>query len=312
MPARLAPFPVQPELTAIAIAYRNKRMIADDVLPRIGVGTQEFKYLVYNKAERFTIPDTKVGRRSKPNEVEFGATEQTAMTSDYALDDPVPQADIDNAPPNFDPLGNAVEGITDLILLDREKRTADVVFDADTYPTGHKVALSSNDRWDVDHADSDPIQDIEAGLEIPLVRPNVMVIGRAAFSVLRRHPNIIKAMHGTLGDKGIAPATWLAELFELDQVLVGDAWVNSAKPGQTPTFVRLWGKACALLHLDATANTRRGVTFGLTAQFGGRVAGSNHDPNIGMRGGQRVRAGESVKELIVAPDAGYFLDTVIN
>lgn len=70
-----APFPVQPYLTAIAIAYRNPVLIADEVLPRVPVGVQDFKYLKHNLADGFTIPDTKVGRRGKPNEVEFQATE---------------------------------------------------------------------------------------------------------------------------------------------------------------------------------------------------------------------------------------------
>lgn len=112
-----APFPIQPELTAIAMAYRNTDLVADRVLPLITVGKQEFKYLVYDKADRYAIPDTKVARKSRPNEVEFGSTEKTASTEDHALDDPVPQADIENAPPNFDPLGNATEGIMDLIQL---------------------------------------------------------------------------------------------------------------------------------------------------------------------------------------------------
>ena len=43
-----ANFPVNPVLTAIAIAYRNRRMIADDVLPRTDVGKQEFKYLQHD------------------------------------------------------------------------------------------------------------------------------------------------------------------------------------------------------------------------------------------------------------------------
>ncbi|MGH2845433.1 MAG: phage capsid protein, partial [Thermoleophilaceae bacterium] len=75
-----APFPVQPYLTAIAIAYRNPVLIADEVLPRVPVGVQDFKYLKHNLADGFTIPDTKVGRRAKPNEVEFQATETSAST----------------------------------------------------------------------------------------------------------------------------------------------------------------------------------------------------------------------------------------
>ena len=37
-----ANFPINPVLTGIVIAYRNRRMIADSVLPRAVVGAQEF------------------------------------------------------------------------------------------------------------------------------------------------------------------------------------------------------------------------------------------------------------------------------
>lgn len=66
-----ANFPVNPVLTAIAIAYRNRRMIADDALPRTGVGKQEFKYLQHDLGEGFALPKTIVSRTSRPNQVEF-------------------------------------------------------------------------------------------------------------------------------------------------------------------------------------------------------------------------------------------------
>lgn len=305
-----APFPIQAELTAVSIAYHNEKYIADMVLPRVPVGTQEFKYLTYDKGDRFTIPDTKVGRKSQPNQVEFGATEQTSSTEDYGLDDAVPQADINNAPPNFDPLGNAVEGVTDLVELDREKRVSDIVFAAGTYPAGNKVQLAGNAQWS-DFANSDPMEDVEAAMDAPIFRPNTMVISRLAFSVLRRHPDIMKAVHGNSGDKGRARREAIQELFELDELLIGDAWHNTSKKGQSLAMTRLWGKHVALLHLNKQANTRKGTTFGMTGQFGGRVAGSIHDPDIGLRGGERVRAGESVKELITASDLGYFIEDAV-
>jgi len=305
-----ATFPIQAELTAIAIAYRNKRLIADEVLPRVPVGKSEFKYFLYDLAEGFTIPDTRVGRTSKPNQVEFKATEKTDSTDDHALDDPVPNADIKNAPPNYDPLGRATEGITDLILLDREKRSSDLVFNANNYGANNKVTLSGTDQFS-DFTNSDPIERITDCLDACIMRPNIMVIGRPAFSVLVRHPMILKAVHGNLGDAGIARRRDIADLFELDEVLVGEAWLNTAKKGQTVSLTRVWGKHISLMYRDRTADTRRGTTFGLTAQFGGRVAGSEYDKDIGMRGGQMVRAGESVKELITANDLGYFIQNAV-
>jgi hypothetical protein len=307
----IAPFPVTPLLTAITVAYRNARLIADEVLPRVSVALQEFKYLKYPIGTFFTLPETKVGRKGRPNQVEFEATETPDSTTDHALDDGVPQADIDNAkqPGMPDPLGRAAEGLTELIMLSREKRTADLVFDAAQYAATHKVTLAGTDQWS-DPASS-PIDDILVGLDAMVMRATVMVIGRAAFTKLATHADIVKAMHGTSGDTGLATRRFIAELFELEEVLVGEGWVNTAKPGQPATLVRVWGKHAALLHRNKMADARTGTTFGFTAQWGGRVAGAEADKNIGMRGGQLVRVGESVKELITANDLGYLITNAV-
>jgi len=307
-----APFPINPELTAIAIGYKNQNynLIADAVLPRVPVGKQDFKYWQYNLAEGFTVPDTKVGRKSKPNEVEFSATEQTASTLDYGLDACIPQADIDNAPANYDPVGRSVEQVTNLIQLDREVRAAGLVFNASNYATANKTTLSGTSQFS-DYANSDPISVIQSGLDACIMRPNVMTIGRAAYTKLISHPKIVKAVHGNAGDAGIVARKALADLFELEEILVGEGFVNTAKKGQTASISRVWGKHIALIYRDKMADTRGGTTFGFTAQFGDRIAGSDFDKNIGLRGGQRIRVGESVKELITASDLGYFIQNAI-
>jgi hypothetical protein len=35
------------------------------------------------------------------------------------------------------------------------------------------------------------------------------------------------------------------------------------------------------------------------------------EPKVGLRGAQRVRVGESVNELIVASDVGYFFQNIV-
>jgi len=305
-----APFPIDPVLMAIVIAFTNADMIADEVLPRVPVGKQEFKYLKHAMEEGFTVPDTMVGRKSQPNQVEFSATEETGSTVDYGLDDSIPQVDIDNAPPNYDPVGRASEGIMNLVELDREVRVAGTVFNADTYGSANKVTLTGTDQFS-DFANSDPIGVITGALDSMIMRANVMTIGRPAFSKLSMHPQIVKAVHGNSGDSGIANRRQIADLLELDDILVGSAWVNTARKGQAINLARTWGKHIALLHRNKTADTRSGVTFGVTAQFGTRIAGAIDDKDIGLRGGKRVRAGESVQEVITAADLGYFIKDVV-
>lgn len=305
-----ATFPITPELTAIAIAYRNTSLIADEVLPIVTVGKQEFKYTKHTLADGFTIPDTKVGRKSAPNEVEFTGTEVTASTVDHALDDKIPNADIENAPPNFDPLGHATEMIMNLVKLDREKRAADLVFTYGSYATGNKTTLSGTSQFS-DYTNSDPIGIIGTGLDAVVMRPNNMVIGQAAWTKLRSHPDIVKAVLGNAGDKGMVSRQAVADLFELDNLYVGRAFVNSAKKGQTASLARVWGKHIVLFHRDSFANNQRGTTYGFTARFGSPVAGNEFDRNIGMRGGQVVRAGESVKEVLAATDLGYMIKDAV-
>lgn len=305
-----APFPIQPDLTGIAIAYRNGRLIADDVLPRVPVNVQDFKYLKYALADGFTIPDTKVGRRGKPNEVEFSAVELSASTSDYGLDDPVPQSDIDHAPINYDPLGRATESTTDLILLDRESRAATLVFDSNQYAAANKSTLSGTSQWS-DFTNSDPIAAILSAMDSMIMRPNAMVIGQAVYTKLRTHPKVVQAFYGNAATAGVVPRSFVAQLLELQDVYVGEGWLNSAKKGQTTSLARVWGKHCVLYYRNLQADTRRGMAFGYTAQWGDRIAGTIPDSSIGLRGGQRVRVGESVKEIISANDLGYmFINAV--
>ena len=62
----VAPFPINPVQTGITLAYKNLTLIADSVMPRVNVATKEFKYQKYDKAERFTVPNTLVGRKGAP------------------------------------------------------------------------------------------------------------------------------------------------------------------------------------------------------------------------------------------------------
>lgn len=306
-----APFPIQPDLTAIAIEYRNNMLIADKVLPRVPVGKADFKYLKHTLADGFTLPDTRVGRTSRVNRVEFSATETSGSTIDYGLEDAVPQADMMNAPPNYSPLNKATEYVTNLIELDREVRASTLVFGASNYAAANKATLSGTSQWS-DYTNSDPYTAIMDAMDGMVMRPNKLVVGRAVHRKLAQHPKILAALFGTGNTSaGVASRERIAELFELGEYMVGESWLNTAKPGQTATLSRVWGKFASLMYSDSLATAERGTTFGLTAQFGTRIAGSKEDGDIGLRGGTVVRVGESVVELLTANDLGYLFSAAV-
>lgn len=311
------PFVPSPQYTAIALAYQNPELIADQVLPRTPVTERSFKWDLYTKAEAFTVPNTLVGRKGSVNEIEFTATEQSASVADYGLGFVVPQDDIDSAAskPGLDPIGRHTEGTTNLVLLDREIRVANLVFAAGTYPTGSKVQLSGNDQWSAySQSASDPIEDILTAKEGMLMAPNTFVMGSQVLFYLERHPRIIAAVFplgGNAASGGIATLDQLERLFGM-RILVGRAYANSAKPGQAASLGRVWGKHAAMLRLGQFRGVQgTDISFGVTAEYNSRVAYTRPDPDIGLRGGTRGKVGETLKELITAADCGYFFQDVV-
>lgn len=310
-----APFTINPTLSAIVVAYRNRAMIADIVLPYVtAVGTRQFRYTLFPQGEILTVPDTKVGRRGKPNVVEFSGTETEAGVADYGLEDEIPYDDIAQAaaagnPALAGPVERSTEWLADLVALDREVRTAGLVFNPATYAAANKTQLAGATQWS-DPA-SDPIAAIEESLESVLMRPNVAVFGGQTWSALRRHPKVVKAVNKTDGDTGLVRKEDFAEMFELEEVAVGRAFVNTAKKGQAQVLNRAWGKHASFIHRNKLADRDKGVSFGYTVPYGSKIAGSREDQNVGLRGGTIVRVGESVKELITAADAAFFFQDAV-
>ena len=308
-----APFVVTPVLTAIAVGYRNNKLIADDVLPRVPVGAQSFKYQSYPVAESFTVPNTRVGRRSPPTNVEFTGTEVSASTDDYGLDDSIPAADEAQAAAMrtmgvsaYDPVARATQGITDLVMLDRELRVAALMQTLSNFDSDKRITLSGTSQFS-DYTNSDPIGVINNGMDSTLVyRPNVHAMGRAAWTKIRSHPHLVNAVKGGTYGRGAISRQDYCDLFEIEELLIGEGFVNTAKRGQAASMTRVWGKHITMYYRDKNATTDKGLTFGLTAEWGARLAGSVFDPDIGLRGGTKVRVGEAVKRGVGAHKDGVW------
>lgn len=318
------PFPVDAALTAVALGYRNSTAmrIADDVLPRLPVSAEKFKWTEYPISEAFNVPDARVGRRGRVQQLEFGGEEKTSEVIDYGLESSIPYSDVQAAADArargdgvHDPVLHAVAMLTDTIENIREARVAQMVTDIDTYAADKRVTLAGTSQWS-DYDDSDPIAALKAGMEATLVyRPNTVVMGRPVWSKVSSHPKVVNAVKGNVTGSGIITIEQFRELMAgegISRVLIGDAWTNTARPGQTPSLSRAWGKHCALIHLNPMATVEQGgVTFGFTAQYGSRIAGRIEDENIGLQGGLRVRTGERVREIVVAKDVGYLFRNAV-
>nr|BDD46393.1 hypothetical protein 11 [bacterium] len=302
------PFPVDTKRTAIAIGYKNNNLIADRVLPYETVPGEKFSYLKHTLAEGFSIPDTKVGRKSDPNNVSFTAEEVTAQVEAFGLSDFIPQSDIDNAPENYDPVNRSVVGIMDLILLDREKRVADFVLNKNNYASNKKV-LTTAERFGTETTGLDPYDVISNAIDAMIMNPNKCVIGSKLWNYLKKCDSLTKAYFGDANSGKVLKPQEFAELFELNELIVGTSMVNTAKRGQAVSLAKCWGSKILLMHQN-TASVNSG-TFGFTARHGDRVVDTQEVKKKGLKGGTEVWAGEHVKEIMCSEPHGYLIDNCI-
>lgn len=318
-----APFDTQPRLTQIAMAVKPQGMIADLVCPRVPVDGEKFVYTKLEHSDLFAIQDTKVGRSSEPNQVEFGATDVTDKVEDHGLDDFVPTRDkavADAQNTNLDPFAVATEGTSILVELAREKRVADLYFGLNTYAATLRATLSGTSQWS-DYANSDPYTAIMDALDGMLVRPNIATFGRKTFTRLRSHPKVVAAVlnnggqvAGGQGASGSVTRQALADLLELEAIHVGEAFYNSAKKGQATSMARLWGNHAAFLRIDKSVRSTQGFvlpTFAMTAEWGKRFVATIPEPKRGLKGGTTVRVGEQVKEIVTFQEGGYFFQNAV-
>ncbi|WP_242095493.1 hypothetical protein [Sphingomonas sp. CROZ-RG-20F-R02-07] len=318
------PFIVDPVLSAIAVGYRNPASfyIADSVLPRQQVTGEKFKWTEYPIEESFNVPDGRVGRLGQVQQLTFGGIERASAVEDFGFDVPIPNSDIEAAENarklglnSFNPEDHAVMSVTDTLMNIREVRVANIVHNPATYAVGRKMQLQGTSQFS-DYANSDPVGVIKTGMDSTLVqRPNTAVFGRAGWSKVSSHPKIVNAVKGNVTSAGVVTPQQFLELFSgegLQNVFIGDAWYNTGKPGQPVALTRAWGKHLALIHINPLATPELGgITFGLTAQYGSKIAGRIEDKDVGLQGGIRVRTGERIKELVVAQDVGYFLQDIV-
>lgn len=309
-----SPWPVHPEYTAIAVSYVGREPLAADiVLPRVtGRMRSTGKYTVYNESDAFALPDTELGRVSRPNLFYPGGKESSYAMAAHGLRGYVPQEDIDDAAAQADPLRYTVRVLTSILRRVREKRVATVVTTPANYPAANKHTFAKDaDRWDA--STSDPAEDLLSAIDSMWVMPTHLVLSNNVWLKLRQQTNFVKAIRGQQGDKGILTRMEVAEKLELQEVVVAGAREASSNPGQNLTVGRTWGKNALLFaQHDASMGMEAQPAFGVTPTYGGGIEVlTSYAEDVGM-GSHGVIVREKRAELMVSNRAGYLFPGAIK
>lgn len=299
-------------LTNLSVKYRNERFLADMILPPVRVRKRSDKFFRYKKDNSFRIIDSAVGPKAQPNEVDWDLETDNYSVTDYALADYIPVENINNADTPLEPRVDTVEFLNELLAVDREKRVADLVFSADTYPASNKKTLAGTAKWG--GSTDKPIEDVLEAVEGCFMRANVLVFGQEAWQKFRALPEVQRAVKVTAPNQvvsaGLVTAPEAASFFEVEKILVGRARYNSAKRGQGAAYARIWGKAMAALYVHPHPGLKT-VAFGVSFMEMAKQTQTMLDPKRGAKGAEYIKVAYNSDEKIIASDLGYLLSGVV-
>ena len=320
---------IQAALTQIATAYLQSedKYIADKVFPAVPVQHQADKYYTYTKGDFFRDQAQLRADASESAGSGFGLSNDSYSASVWGFHKDVGDQVRRNADPAVDIDVATTKFVMQTLMIRRErffmtKYMAASIWGTDI--TGVASAPSSVQTvfWN-DDANSDPISDIATGqttiLQNTGFEANTLVLTWPVYQVLRKHPLVIDRIKYTNpAYAGTITPQLLAELFDVDRVLVSKSVYNSAAQGASDSFSFIAGKN-ALLCYSAPNPGLMVPSAGYTFPWEG-FTGLN---NMGVRilqipmpwlGANTIRTeGEMSFDMkVVGTDLGYFFSAIVQ
>lgn len=323
-------------LTNLTLMYdqEDDAFVADKVFPVISVPNKSDLYWIYNKGD---FNRAGVMQRRGPGTESAGGGYRLD-TASYLAEVWALHKDIaDQTRANYDsmlqPDAEATRYLADMARLNRETQWATNYFGPGIWGinlTGVASAPTAGQFIQWNDPTSTPIDDIrnaKTNVQLQgLYRPNTLVLARYVFDRLVRHPSIIDLIkYGQTGpEPAIATRSTLAQILELERVLVMDAIQNTAtedsawtatNPGTdySPSFIG--GKGALLAYTPASPGLMTpgcGYTFAWTGLMGATPTGSRIKSfYMNWLESTRVEIDNAFVQKIVSKDCGCFFANAV-
>lgn len=234
-------------LTNVSVAYRNNDYIAELLAPRVGVRKQSDRYYIYDSdREAIRLGEDLRSPGALADEIDFALSTDSYFCHDHALASSVPDEERENADPAIQPDIDRTEFLSERILLKQESVLEEMLRSSSDIP---ELALTGGSEWN--SGSSDPVADIQQARLMHFAqcqrRANVLVLPFQVYEIVREHEAITDRVKYTTSS--VVTTELLAQLFDVDRVLVPRSYVNTAAPGQAPDVEPLWQSNAYLAHV---------------------------------------------------------------
>jgi len=296
-------------LTNISVMYRNAAYVGTEIMPIVPVKKKSDIYYIYtSKADRFRIPKTLRAPKTESRTVDWTVDTDGYVCDEHALNDLIDDIERDNADKPLNLQVDTVEFLTDILQLSLEMRIKDML------ELKLTAVAPTSGAWEdyttTGEGETNPIADIEVGkaaIHAKIFKePNVLLLGKAVFEILKHHPKILERIK--YSQKAVLTTDLMAELFGIEKVIVGKAGYNSAKEGKTEVLSYLWGKNAILAYVEPRPGIKKfslGYVF-QSQKFQTRRA------RIEVKHSDWFEVGNIETEKIVCADCGYRIHPAIT
>jgi len=297
-------------MTNVSVKYKNGLYIAETVFPMVPVKKQSDKYYIFTKADMFRNTAKKRAPGTASEGQSFGLSTDSYFCEEVAQHTLLEDEVRDNADSVLGLESSKASFVTDKILLELEARIETMLMTTSNWD--NSTTLSGTNQWS-DKDNSDPLTDLETGIDAVEdstgKKANTIVLANDVWKALKHHPELLDRLPVT--GLRVATTQQLANLLEVERILIGKAMKNTAIEGATAAYSRIWTKDVWIGHV-AKAPAKETPTAGYTFVWkrDGKIRGIRRwrEENIHS---EKIEAFMNYDEKIVGSDLGYVIEAAI-
>jgi hypothetical protein len=201
------------------------------------------------------------------------------------------------------------------LLISREREFVTTYFSSGTWGTD-KTGGTDFTVWS-DQAGSDPVTDIVTGKRTIKTNtgftPNTLLLGGEVWDKLKEHPDIIERFKHT--QKGILTKDLIAQVFEIERIIVADAVYATNEEGGTGAYAQIFGKNALLCYSAPKPSVlmpSAGYIFAWSG-YGGRNAFgvTINRYRIDLAKSDRIEGELAYDAKVVGSDLGYYFSGAV-
>lgn len=306
-------------LTTFASKYANSQFVGDRLVKPFLVDQIGATFKKRLRVDEATLVDDAIGPDSRLNEVKYQVEDDLYLCRPRGLAHPsskLTQAVSNSA---LDPKQVGVANLMQHIALLREDRIAQLIMSSANWSANNRLAITNS--WDNETAGK-PVTDMKTGLQaIPFNGEDVEVYGVCSDVVwdkVSMHPQVMSLRSNGGTEGGPAKASELASYLGIADILVSKVHKNTATPGLTESYSRVWGTdSFAFVVVPREVVSTEQMMFGANFMFNleGGVNGIRvrewFDPGRGQGGTDMTAVELSDHAKVIQNDAGFLFTSVL-